>query len=253
MARIQRSGSRRCERSSTARARMSASSWANLSPRPFDRPISSEDAAYLARAGEFTCRLDAGFAYQAYVRLKLASVRAFGAELIVQAARHARQSPAITRGGRNHRCLGCPQANRLRQRGPATVWNSKRRARGSFPPWVDYLLAFDVKYRERRLQFLIEGQNRLYQLIGQDRFSGFSPQIVDRLKRDLYDRLDAIRLRGNAEFYSDEVARRLQLRFFRVAFRRPGREHRKSYAECIRRRHGDKIDALIQRLAARSI
>ena len=35
------------------------------------------------------------------------------------------------------------------------------------PAWVKYLLAFDVKYRERRLQFLIEGQNRLYQLLGQ--------------------------------------------------------------------------------------
>jgi hypothetical protein len=38
---------------------------------------------------------------------------------------------------------------------------------------VDYLLAFDVKYRIRRLQFLIEGQNRLYQLIGQRRFAPF--------------------------------------------------------------------------------
>ena len=34
---------------------------------------------------------------------------------------------------------------------------------GHLPAWVKYLLAFDVKYRERRLHFLIEGQNRLYQ------------------------------------------------------------------------------------------
>jgi len=27
----------------------------------------------------------------------------------------------------------------------------------SLPAWVKYLLAFDVKYRERRLHFLIEG------------------------------------------------------------------------------------------------
>src|SRR5207342_3883352 len=56
------------------------------------------------------------------------------------------------------------------------------------PAWVKYLLAFDVKYRERRLQFLIEGQNRLYQLLGQKRFGPLDPQTVDRLKRRLYDR-----------------------------------------------------------------
>ena len=59
------------------------------------------------------------------------------------------------------------------------------------PAWVKYLLAFDVKYRERRLQFLIEGQNRLYQLLGQERFAGFNPIVIDRLKREFYARLDA--------------------------------------------------------------
>jgi len=76
---------------------------------------------------------------------------------------------------------------------------------GTLPPWVNYLMAFDVKYRQRRLQFLIEGQNRLYELIDQERFSGFDPQVVDRLKRPLYDRLDQLRRRENADFYSADV------------------------------------------------
>ncbi len=63
------------------------------------------------------------------------------------------------------------------------------------PEWVRYLLAFDVKYRERRLHFLIEGQNRLYELLGQERFAGLDPRIVDRLKRDFYDHLERLRRR----------------------------------------------------------
>ena len=131
--------------------------------------------------------VDAGFTYQAYVRLKLASVRAFGAQVIVLLRGMPRQSPL------SRMVSEIIDAWAVRRK---IVYDStygagldfEAQSAGSFPPWVDYLLTFDVKYRERRLQFLIEGQNRLYQLIGQDRFSGFSPQNVDRLKRDLYHR-----------------------------------------------------------------
>src|SRR5262249_34669402 len=68
------------------------------------------------------------------------------------------------------------------------------------PAWVKYLLAFDVKYRIRRMHFLITGQNRLYQLIDQDRFAGLNPFVVDRLKREFYRRLDELRRRETADF-----------------------------------------------------
>ncbi len=70
---------------------------------------------------------------------------------------------------------------------------------------MKYLLAFDVKYRERRLHFLIKGQNRLYQLHRSGALRGLDPLVVDRLKREFYGRLDALRRRENAEFYSREV------------------------------------------------
>src|SRR6266508_2617686 len=53
------------------------------------------------------------------------------------------------------------------------------------PTWVKYLLAFDVKYRVRRMHFLIKGQNRLYQLVYQDRFAGLDPLVIDSRKREL--------------------------------------------------------------------
>src|SRR4029077_15062923 len=71
--------------------------------------------------------------------------------------------------------------------------------------WVHYLLAFDFKYRERRLHFLIEGQNRLYGLLDQPRFAGLNPQGVDRLKREFYLRLDALRRREDPSYYSQQV------------------------------------------------
>src|SRR5260370_9377523 len=78
-------------------------------------------------------------------------------------------------------------------------------SRDSGPSWVSYLLVFDLKYRVRRLRFMIEGQNRLYQLIGQEGFAGFDPSVVDRLKREFYDRLEKLRQRERGEFYSTQV------------------------------------------------
>jgi hypothetical protein len=114
---------------------------------------------------------------------------------------------------------------------------------------VNYLLAFDVKYRERRLHFLIEGQNRLYQLIGQERFMGFDPQVVDRLKRQFYDRLDALRRRENADFYSAET-RALVTEIFPSVPSRGQVEHIESYANAFVDQHADNIDRLIERLGA---
>ena len=60
----------------------------------FDRRLDVGRTEGLARAGEFAGRASTpGFAYQAYVRLKLASVRAFGAELIVKLRGVPAQSP----------------------------------------------------------------------------------------------------------------------------------------------------------------
>ncbi len=211
-----------------------------------DRPVSSEDLRSWREQVNAHVAVDAGFTYQAYVRLKLASVRAFGAQVIVLLRGMPRQSPL------SRMVSEIIDAWAVRRK---IVYDStygagldfEAQSAGSFPPWVDYLLTFDVKYRERRLQFLIEGQNRLYQLIGQDRFSGFSPQNVDRLKRDLYHRLDAIRLRGNAEYYSADV-RSLASEIFPCEPSVGQVENIASYANAFVDRHGDKLDELIHRL-----
>jgi patatin-related protein len=219
---------------------------ANVVTTTFDQEISSERLrAWREQVNSYVAR-DAGFAYQAYVRLKLASVRAFGAELIVKLRGLPAQSPLA------RVVAEIIEAWALRK---GIVFENAERgglefeaqSGGSFPPWVNYLLAFDVKYRQRRLHFLIEGQNRLYQLIGQERFLGFDPQAVDRLKRQFYDRLDALRSRESPDFYSEE-ARRLVAEIFPSEPSAGQIEHIETYANAFAAQHADRLDLLIERL-----
>jgi hypothetical protein len=72
-------------------------------------------------------------------------------------------------------------------------------------PWVKFLLAFDIDFRKRRLSFLIQGQNRLYQTMDDTAHAGAGA--VDRLKRDFYQSLDALRHREAPEFFSTTASR----------------------------------------------
>src|SRR6202035_5166334 len=113
-----------------------------------------------------------------------------------------------------------------------------------FPAWVNYLLAFDVKYREPRLHFLIEGQNRLYGLLDQERFSGLDPRVVDRLKREFYLRLDALRRREDTSYFSQEV-RDLVADIFPTAPSASEVKNLHAYATSFVHLHLEQIDRLI--------
>src|SRR6516165_2961054 len=204
----------------------------------FDRPISTDDLRTWREQVNSHVARDAGFAYQAYVRLKLASVRAFGAELIVK-----------LRGVPAQSLLSRVVAEIVYERADSEALEFESQTADYLPAWVKYLLAFDVKYRERRLHFLIKGQNRLYQLIGQDRFAGLDPLVVDRLKREFYVRLDALRRRENVDFYSREV-HDLVADTFPAAPSAAEVKHLEAFAARFVEQHVDQIDRLIERLAA---
>jgi hypothetical protein len=111
------------------------------------------------------------------------------------------------------------------------------------------LLAFDVKYRERRLHFLIEGQNRLYELLDKARFAGLDPQLVDRLKREFYRCLDALRRRGTVGYYSADT-HKLVAEIFPAAPSASEVKNLHAYAASFAERHFDKINRLIEQVAA---
>src|SRR5262249_7552422 len=117
------------------------------------------------------------------------------------------------------------------------------------PGWVKYLLAFDVKYRERRLHFLIEGQNRLYDMLDEKRFAGLDPLLVDRLKREFSGRLDTLRRRESIDYYSADV-RELVAHIFPVEPSANEARNLHVYAHSFVERHFDKLDKLIEQLAA---
>jgi patatin-related protein len=214
----------------------------------FDRPISSNELRGWREQVNSQVARDAGFAYQAYVRLKLASVRAFGAELIVKLRGVSPQSP-LSRVVAEIIDAWAVRKGIVYERADSTALEFDVAPAERLPGWVGYLLAFDVKYRERRLHFLIEGQNRLYELLDQARFGGLDPVLVDRLKREFYRRLDALRRREAVAYYSEDT-RKLVADIFPAAPSVDEVRNLHDYAASFAERHFQKIDDLIARIAA---
>jgi patatin-related protein len=212
----------------------------------FDGAISSDDLRGWREQVNSHVAVDAGFAYQSYVRLKLASVRAFGAQLIVKLRGVPTQSP-MSRVVAEIIDAWALAKGIVYERADSEALEFETQTTDRVPAWVKYLLAFDVKYRERRLHFLIEGQNRLYQLIGQDRFAGLDPVMVDRLKREFYGRLDALRQREDPAFYSREV-RDLVADIFPSAPSAGEIRHLADYARAVVAKDTGKLDRLIEQL-----
>jgi patatin-related protein len=212
----------------------------------FDRATATDELrTWRERVNAHVAR-DAGFAYQAYVRLKLASVRAFGAELIVKLRGVPAQSP-MSRVVAEIIDAWALHKGVVYERADSEALEFDTQTGDHLPGWVKYLLAFDVKYRERRLHFMIEGQNRLYQLLDRDLFAGLEPSVVDRLKREFYARLDALRRREEAKFYSREV-HDLVADIFPAAPSAGEFKHLAAYAKNFVEKHAAKLDRLIDRL-----
>src|SRR5262249_15160744 len=118
----------------------------------------------------------------------------------------------------------------------------------TLPPWAKFLLAFDVDYRKRRLHFLIEGQNRLYQMIDHARFKGLDPAVIDRLKRDFYECLDVVQRREEVRFFQPET-RALAAEVFAVSPSSGDARDLRRYARHFVEKEGARVGALIERLA----
>src|SRR5262249_25745209 len=168
---------------------------------PLDHPANAEQIRAWREQANAHVAQDAGFAYQGYVRLKLASVRRFIARLIAEMRDAPARSPLarliaeIVDAWAAHAGLVYSERESTAV-GPAAA---------PIPDWASFLLAFDVDYRKRRLNFLIEGQNRLYQMIEHPRFKGLDPGVIDRLKRDFYGCLELVQRREELRFFDADT------------------------------------------------
>jgi hypothetical protein len=175
-------------------------------------------------------------------------VRAFGAQLIVKLRGVPTQSP-LARVVAEIIDAWALRKGIVYERVDSEALELDPSTATRLPGWMRYLLAFDVRYRERRLHFLIEGQNRLYDMLDEERFGGLDPLVVDRLKRSFYARLDALRGRDNSDYYSAEV-RALVAEIFPAVPLASEVRNLESYAHSFVAENFDKIDRLIEQLAA---
>ena len=172
--------------------------------QPLDRRFSTEEIRGWREEVNARVAREAGFAHEGYARLKLASVRGFVARMIMTIGREPLNSPValaveeVVNAWAIHRGIVYKNAE-------SEALKHEAAEMPRLSPWVEFFLAFDVDYRKRRLHFLIEGQNRLYRLLDEERFPGLDPAVVDRLKREFYLRLDVLQQCEEAKFFSSRI------------------------------------------------
>jgi patatin-related protein len=213
-----------------------------------DQPVTAHELRKWREQVNAQIARDAGFAYEAYVRLKLTSVRDFVAETIVRLRGVPLQSP-LSRVVEEIVDVWAERRGFVYSRAASATLESETPTAEDLAGWAKFLLAFDVGYRERRLHFLIEGQNRLYQLLDRDEMKGLDPQVVDRLKRDFYARRDALRRFEQPGAFSHE-SRRLVEEIVPLEPSVGEMRNIRGFAEAFVERHADRINRLIDRLAA---
>ncbi len=209
---------------------------------PLDRALSPDELRHWREQVNAHVAREAGFAYEGYVRLKLASVRDFLVSIIVKLRDVPERSPLA-------RSIAVVVERWAIRRG--LVYDAARAepaAGSALPRWAEFLLAFDVKYRERRLHFLIEGQNRLYEMLDSAAYLDLDPQVVDRLKRSFYAMLDDIGTRQSMPNFGPATYELAQSIFSSTPSSDDMR-HLDSYADALVERQGAEIDRLIDRLA----
>lgn len=190
---------------------------------------------------------DAGFAYEAYVRLKLASVRSFVARLIMDIRGVREGSPFARAIAEVIDCWAMRAGVSYEPAGSHALQSEAPHDSDVVPNWAAFLLAFDVDYRRRRLHFLIEGQNRLYQMLGSGEFADLDATALDQLKQRFYACLETLERRA-ATTSINPTTRDLIETIFRTAPSPGEMREVAAYARGVVARHGDKLDLLVAHL-----
>lgn len=137
----------------------------------------------------------AGFAFEAYVRLKIEGVLDDLAGLLATLSGHP--DPA------GHAALLSALKGWAKARGILPDRLDAPEA-GAAPAWVRFLQGFDIGFRERRLRFLIRELNLLYAVVGSGAYADTGPRDLDELKVAFYGGLEGLRRARGLEALSAE-------------------------------------------------
>ena len=222
---------------------------AAIVPESFDGAIAAEQVRAWRGLANIAAARDADFAYDGYVRLRLASARGFAAGLIAALRGVPERSPMAQSIGEIVDAWAETSGRRY-DGGAARKTQAEGAGAGEpLPPWAQFLRGFDLEYARRRLHFMIEGQNRLYQMIDGPSFAGFDPAVIDGLKRAFYDQLDALGHRARRPLGDPESAD-MVARLFPTAPPVGRLEDNRRYAREFAERRRAELDALMDRMAA---
>lgn len=214
-----------------------------------NEPVTEDQIRNWREQANIKAAHDAGFAYEAYVRLKLASARSFVSKLIMD-IRGVRPGSPFARAIAEIIDAWAIQVGAtyeptdIRSLQAEVLTDSKTTSK-----WVAFLLAFDVDYRKRRLHFLIEGQNRLYQMLGSKGFEELDAVAIDGLKRKFYECIEPLERREAAPSLN-AVTRNLVEDIFRSAPSPTEVKEIAKYAQSFVTQHKDKLDLLIEHVGS---
>lgn len=164
---------------------------AESAPRNLDAALSEMEIRLWRMQASERAVQEAGFAYEGYVRLKLGAVLDSVTKLICRACRFGEHSNearwarlVMLRWAEDRQvCHTAPRFDRAPPGTPPEL----------LPPWVRFLLRFDVAFRQRRLRFLVQRLNQLYGKLGDPEHRGLKAEKMDALKRAFYDAQEALR------------------------------------------------------------
>ena len=168
------------------------------------RRISMETLRSWRDAANSRAAVEAGFVYEGYVRLKLASVEDNACRLISGLCRYSEGSAqfvmirAVIDIWARMRGI-YPEEGNVRLVKPGT-------AHEGLPAWVRFLEAFDIDFRRRRLRFMIQNLNHLYSRLHESHYQGLRADDLDALKGEFYDALESLRQFDHVGIVARETA-----------------------------------------------
>ncbi len=150
-----------------------------------DNIITAQQIGSFRELANNRARKETGFAYEGYLRLKLTAVIEDVAALVGQLCGYDRDTAeagrviAVIQKWAELTGVSPSADDLLKPFDPAV----------GPPAWIKFLLRFDVRYRQRRVRFVIRAVNQLYPRLTEEDFDGLKSERLDRVKAGLYDAL----------------------------------------------------------------